>query len=152
MKYGIEHIAMLYLLVVLFFASTGVNIYASYCGCSQLYGYSLTEPETCCQAHAHNSCRIDLEHKTGVHDTEIAKDCCSKQKVSLKIESEFMVSSSVAVPVLAVIHALFGDVFFSVETFAIDKSIYSDFDMIKPLLHGKGLVCFLQSYKIPDSI
>lgn len=152
MAYGIKHIAILYLLVVLSFASAGINIYASYCGCSRLAEYSLSEPESCCQTHAHSSCHVDPEHAGEQHGRELEGGCCNKHKITLKIEQEFIASASVAAPFLVVLHTLFCRFSLSQESLASGITACSRYDMIKPKLHGKGLVCFLHSFKIPDTV
>lgn len=147
MHKSLKHIAIIYLLFTIVFASGGVKVYTSYCACKQMISFSLSTPDECCTTHSHDHC--NTHDDDGDETNESPSNCCNEASIFIKIVDSFIHASSIVVANESFIVLFFN----SFSLFVDDTSQSTDqpdvFPLIKPLLHGKDILCFLQSYKIP---
>lgn len=144
-----KHIATIYLLIAIIFASVGVRLYTSYCACEEMYSVSVSGAEACCTDHEHSQCRTDADHE---HDqnTGHADGCCKENSVFIKISDSYVGSKMVCVGQIWSCAVLIG----AFRIAHIERQLQTDtrinaFLLFCPRLYGRTLITFIKSYKIP---
>lgn len=142
MKKGFKHIAIIYLLVIVVFASNGFQVYSSFCHCSQTETYTIFTPNTCCDEENEQSC-----------DSQTLKNlCCRQSSVFIKFSEQYVPSfSSTEVKAICTVY-LCAFSASALEKISENKSfsILSDKTDV-PNLYGKTMVYRFHSIKIPCS-
>ena len=139
MKKGLKHIAIVYLLTAVVFASSGFQLFSSFCNCTKETTVSVFSPKDCCN----DACKLPAS------TASIKSKCCKQSSISFKTEQYLPTYSELSVKVTG--STLLYNIIPSV-TVTEPKTNNSRIEFGKPplpLLYGKAMLCRFHSLKIP---
>ena len=140
MKKGFKHIAILYLLVAIVFASNGFQVYSSFCNCTKTETISIFAPNDCCTDIANESC---------ISQTVKAK-CCSESSIFIKFTEQYVPTFSESLLTIVSTAIFFNYSSSTIEELTKDHSCnIISYTPTIPNLYGKALVYRFHSLKIP---
>lgn len=131
---------------VFLMSTVGFEVYHNFCECIGNDYVSLFVDDECCHEVGH-SCVVDMheEHNQPDHD-----NACGSQHTFVQFSQTYVPSQKLQI--IPVFTVLFQISFFGFEVDDIAKTETNICLNTHPLLHGKDLVYFIQSPKIPDSL
>jgi hypothetical protein len=140
MKKGIINIAIVYLLVIVVFASTGFQVFSSFCHCTKTESFTVFAPKNCCNENSSNSCETP----------KLKAKCCSQTSIFIKFTEQYIPTFSSS-PVKTIWTAMLFNYSSVVLKDITENNSFCSLTEKPPFtyLYGKTMVYRFHAIKIP---
>lgn len=142
MKRSLKHITVVYLLLATIFATSGVQVFSSYCYCKNSLHISIIYSGNHCHNQQEESSQQPIAFK--------GPKCCNEANTYIKFTNEYIPGAQLDITINPI---YFSDFERNTDNKQFTQIASNQFLFNRetvPLRHGKDLIYAIHSIKIPD--